>query len=361
MANDLIFYQAPFIDHRDSRMFLDLNGDAYSISHDESRPFTAELAHPLESEYTGPKSDRKILRLIIWHGYNNQVNDLITWLRGDPTSYMILSGWDPNQDHERLAHVDWSFNRTKAYYSGFPFRPDVKLWYNTGAQNYLTHRPSSADKKTRIFLAPNRTSRDPARKHRWLLQTALEPWADRGHLGNYDPSHGPYDITRYLVSNREAPECDTLQEVLMKLTHDYKPKFWSGYQPVHWSYLDDTFITCYCESIESGQTLMLTEKTYDAVIRAHFILPFSAKGLMSWLTALGYRSPTFIDYSYDQIENDQDRWRAYTRELQRLLNLDMETWRRLWHENLDLLVTNQMWMYNRPYDKVNLRSLLQLD
>lgn len=357
----ITFYQKPNTDHRDSRQFLDLNGDEYEITEDPSADYDAELAHPLESEFHGAKGQKPCVRLIIWHGNPNQVDWLIECLELNPRVYIVFNGYSQTE-HERLRYVDWSFNRTKAYYSGYPFKSDRRLWYWTGPENYQCLKLSASDKKTKIFLAPNRCyfNHHPNRHFRCQLVKWLESYQHLGHIGNWDPHDPRGDVMKHLMSKVEAPECQTVSEVETKLHAGYKPAYWSGYMPIHHAYLTDTFISIYAESIERGQTIMITEKTYDPIMRGHLILPFAAQGMIKHLESLGWTRPKSIDYGYDEIADDQARFARYLAEVERLLSLTRQAWCDIWELELDTLWRNQQWMYWRAYDRVDLKSLLKL-
>ena len=111
----------------------------------------------------------------------------------------------------------------------------------------------------------------------------------------------------------------------------------------------ETFFSVYTESIDSGTTLVATEKTLDPLIKGHFILPFSAPGFVKYLSIKGWRLPTFINYSYDFILDDQQRFDAFSKEFERLCSIDMDTWRQLWLDNIDIIEYNRNQLYNRPY------------
>lgn len=357
----ITFYQKPNTDHRDSRQFLDLNGDDYEITEDPSADYDAVLAHPLESEYHRPNNLKPCLRLMIWHGDPDHVDRLIESLEANPLDHMVFNGTS-DQQHERLRYVDWLFNRTKAYYSGYPFRSDRRLWYWTGPENYQWLKLSTSQEKTKIFLAPNRChfNHHPNRHFRCQLVKWLERYHYLGHIGNWDPHDPRGDVMQHLVSNAEAPECRTLTEVAAKLDREYRPKYWSGYLPIHHAYLTDTFISIYTESIDRGQTIMITEKTYDPIMRGHLILPFAAQGMIKHLESLGWTRPRSIDYGYDNIANDGARFTSYLAEVERLLSLTRQAWCDIWELELDTLWRNQQWMYWRAYDRVDLKSLLKL-
>ena len=104
---------------------------------------------------------------------------------------------------------------------------------------------------------------------------------------------------------------------------------------------------------------MITEKTWDPLIKGHFILPFSCCNFIQRLRDIGIKMPAFIDYSYDTEPDNERRWQLYSAEIDRLLTMDLDTWRQHWNDNLGLLLANQRYFSNRDYDLVNLAQLLE--
>jgi hypothetical protein len=119
-------------------------------------------------------------------------------------------------------------------------------------------------------------------------------------------------------------------------------------------------VSIYGETIEYGNTIAVTEKTYDPMIKGHFILPFSTTGFVSHLKGLGFRFPSFIDYSYDDVVNDEQRYQQYQQEVQRLLSMELVSWKLLWDQNLDIIYHNKRLMHERAYDRVNIKEFMQV-
>jgi len=95
------------------------------------------------------------------------------------------------------------------------------------------------------------------------------------------------------------------------------------------------------------------------MIKGHFILPFSCYGFIAYLKTLGYQFPKFIDYNYDSVVDDDQRFNKYLEEVQRLLAIDINDWRALWNDNYNILEHNQKIFQDRPYDRIDFNELLQ--
>jgi hypothetical protein len=140
---------------------------------------------------------------------------------------------------------------------------------------------------------------------------------------------------------------------------EFKLKISQGmYDPPHNEYYRNTFISIYGETIEFGNTIVVTEKTYDPLIKGHFVLPFSTNGFIRHLENLGFQLPNFIDYSYDTICDDDARYQAYTLEIDRLMNMDLEMWRQLYKDNYSIIHHNQLIFHEKPYDRINFYNYL---
>ena len=124
-------------------------------------------------------------------------------------------------------------------------------------------------------------------------------------------------------------------------------------KPAHNEYYAQSFISIYGETIEYGSTIAVTEKTYDPLIKGHFILPFSTVGFVDYLKGIGFRFPEFIDYHYDTVADDDTRFGHYTQEVCRLLTLDLDTWRQHWNDNIDIIEHNKKLFHLRPYDQID--------
>jgi len=321
--------------HVDPRMFFDLNAQPYCMVANGNSDFAL-----------WPKRANKILHLDLWHNIDNQfdrINDLLK----RPNVWVVANVYGDFQ-HERYCAVDFLFNRTRAYYQQYPWASGVKRWYWQEFAYQDFDLPDSSA-KSRIFLAPNKTHNGRCHWRSQLVDTLLR-YQHLGHIGNADQrSH------LYLYCHHEQPWARSLDQLSGPTTTK-----WLGYSPPHNLYYQDTFISIYGETVESGTGTVVTEKTYDPLIKGHFVLPFSSAGFIKHLKGLGYRFPSFIDYSYDAIVNDVDRYSAYQQEVHRLLTQSHGTWCDWWDSNLDILLHNKRFMHERAYDRVDIKAFMQV-
>ena len=320
--------------HVDARMFFDLNAQPYCMVANGHCDFAL-----------APRQAHKVLHLDIWHNIDHQFDRIKDLLR-DPNTWVIANVYG-DFEHPRYRSVDFLFNRTRAYYQQYPWSAGVQRWY-WHEFAYQDFDLSDASAKSHIFLAPNKTHNGRCVWRTQLVNLLLK-YSERGNIGNADQRSN-----LYLYCHHEQPWARSLDQLSGPTTTK-----WLGYSPPHNLYYQDTFISIYGETVETGKDIVVTEKTYDPLIKGHFILPFSSMGFIQHLQRLGYRFPAFIDYSYDSIVDDTDRFDAYQQEVRRLLDHDLEQWQHWWNTNLDILLYNKRLMHERPYDRVDLERFMQ--
>ena len=331
-------------------MWLDINGQAYvSVDCADSQIDICVSSTDVGSNY------KVRLALEIWHTFENHVKHVIkkTHL---PNTVIICKSFDPGINRSNIIYNDFMFNRTKAYYSQFPFSTNTNKWYSHGQYSYIAPPLESAEKKQKIFVAPNKThngnhlTRKQERPYRQKIVSQLMSKEHLGHVGNVD------NLGKFLYPHVQMPLCKDINELETTTAPlQYKRL---GYNPPHNEYYKNTFISIYGESIEYGTSICPTEKTYDPLIKGHFILPFSCAGFVDFLKLKGFVFPNFINYEYDSEIDHDIRYKKYLEEMNRLLNMDMDTWRNHWNNNLDLIRHNQLIFHETPYDRVDLHKLL---
>ena len=260
----------------------------------------------------------------------------------DSDIHAIIECEDPGFNSSQILFYDFLWNRSKAYYTNRTWNIQ-NPWYYAGETSYLLQPVSSAEQKTRLFLSPNRLTR-PNIVYRSHLTDVIRR-KDVEHLGYYSCFQFTSDSTKGLYPNRKSPGIQKIADMNPALSSD----FFQGFDPVHNAYYNETFFSVYVETIETGTTQCVTEKTLDPLIKGHFILPFSCAGFIKYLKNQGWRFPDFIDYRYDSISDDEIRFRVFKEEFLRLCSISMDDWRQLWLDNIDIIEYNRNQLYNRPY------------
>jgi hypothetical protein len=307
-----------------------------------------------------------------YEGQHDWVRDgLPPWM--PKREYFLVTNSQVRLDHPPWLHVhhyDFLFNRTKAYYSGFPFVGNH--WYHAGHQNYTALCVNdAADKKSKIFLSPCRLYLDQNRTtYRKKLFHLMERFAEDGHRsGPGRVKNGAWDKSEtglYLASSADDPLLNYRQfgwsydpikdnlRIKKRALRKSKGARWGGYNPIHNRYYEDTFISIYGETLEHGSNVVITEKTYEPLIKGHFILPFGCRGRVSAVKTHGFLIPGFINYEYELVEDDAERFACYASEVERLMRFPMHRWRTLWKQHADLLRHNQRLFHVREYSRLDL-------
>jgi hypothetical protein len=268
----------------------------------------------------------------------------------------------------RIHRYDFLFNRTKAYYTGFPFTGDP--WYFAGHQNYSAPCVKrDAGHKSKVFISPCRLYLDQNRTlFRKKLFDLMARYSQDGYRsgpgrvknGAWDKS----DTGLYLASSTDDPFVnyrrlgwgyDPIKNKIRlkkKALSKWRGSRWGGYNPVHSRYYDDTFISIYAETLEHGSNVVITEKTYEPLLRGHFVLPFGSRGLVAAVKEIGFLLPDFIDYEYDSLADDSERYLCFSEEVKRLMHFPYQRWRTLWRQHTDLLRHNQRVFHARDYERL---------
>lgn len=184
-------------------------------------------------------------------------------------------------------------------------------------------------------------SREPRIQTRDYLRSWLCDLLEKypGHLGNI--SKHSYLIGQHLTENNIHNSISG--------THHF------GWIPAHNAYYETSVVSIYVETLtyfysESEYNTSITEKTWEPLIKGHFILPFGYRGMIQELREnYGVRFPDWIYYDYDSITNDLKRWVCYINEVKRVLNLGAEVLHRLKIQDMATLQYNRDLFFNKRY------------
>jgi hypothetical protein len=324
-------------------MFFDLNGQDYNIKSFES--VQGENSKNLISVTDGKNRIEFFLNL--FHNYENEIQSI----KENSSNKFFITNAVSSEKYQHIISVDFVFNRTKAYYSQFPFGVGVKRWYYSGALGYIVPIHPDPDLKNKIFVAPNKTYNGTRFYRTKIVNLLKDNYQNLGYIGNYDD-----DQKFFLHSHIECPFIENVKELESRTELRYNH---FAYHPPHNEYYKNTFISIYGETIEYGNSICVSEKTYDPLIKGHFVLPFSTSGFIKHLRNMGFKFPTFINYQYDEAVDNNRRYSLYNQEVQRLLALDIDTWRENWHHNYNIIRHNQLLFQKKDYDTIDFYKLLK--
>jgi hypothetical protein len=212
----------------------------------------------------------------------------------------------------KIIRWDFMWNRIKAYYTA-----------SIPEELYLHHYSYGNYKLFELdFERP---------RHKKFLSMTGREYGYRTHLYNFVKEYDGY------VSNRSLGITLEGNNVM------------GAFNPAPNDFYLDSYFSCYVESNCQQQNLIhVTEKTFEPLIKGHFILPVSNPGTIRRLRDLGFAFPTFIDYSFDEELDIVKRFELIKQEFIRLLTVD---WPMLYKDNQAILLHNQRCIHTVPYDR----------
>jgi len=257
----------------------------------------------------------------------------------------ILFSTSYNKPCKHTEFYDMLWNRTKAAYSlGYVDR-DIfnKSVYLRGFDPDIFQLDYSKKIEYNI-LCPNR---------RYV--TTEMPKVNRLHYRNliYDFLKGKPSI---LMSNPDADE--------IFLTSNWKPDYQNllkaggNYAPIDPIYYNRSLLSCYIESVavnrlDSGGKQInktITEKTWEPLLKGHFILPFASSGIIKELSKRTFKFPDFIDYSYTEIDDDDKRFAEFLRLIESIRKMPITESKKAYDRNIDVITHNIDLFKKLPYD-----------
>ena len=220
---------------------------------------------------------------------------------------------DFNLADVKIVKWDFMWNRFKAYYTE-----------QVSTNLYLHHYSPGKYNLPKLEF-------ENSRSKKFLSMTGRE-YGFRKTLFGYLK-----DNTQGYVSNRTRG-----------ITLEQQPVI-GAFCPVPNNFYLDSYFSIYVESNCLRNDLVhITEKTFEPLVKGHFILPFSNPGTIRRLKDIGFAFPDFIDYSFDQEDDPDTRFNKLIVEFNRLTTLDLPM---LYKHNKDILVHNQECLNKIPYDR----------
>lgn len=246
-----------------------------------------------------------------------------------------------NRENKNQIFYDILWNRSKCYftdYTNYDLNERTWTWGTTSNMYTLTAIEKKGELKQ--FLSPNRiyydnehTINHPRIRARLRLKKLLE-FRD-GFIS--DPQKGVA---------LEPEESELVNHIL-----GGQGGTWF---PVANRFYNASFVSIYTETITTGiSTKTITEKTWDPLIKGHFILPYGYSGLISDIREYGFILPDWIDYEYDQILDDTARWQMFAQSVDKLLSKSITELQWLFDKHKSILEHNRDLFFMRPYDTLH--------
>jgi hypothetical protein len=247
--------------------------------------------------------------------------------------------------YPNLVYYDMMYARAKLYYIEYENHDMIgRVWtYHTTKKMYEL---SEIEKTTnpKHYLAPMRTYDERTD----FIDTARVLY--RRQLRDFLPKDKGYisDLKNNIVLTPQE-YVDDIRQLFESPNHNYAGGTW---YPVHNDYYNDSIVSIYVESITYGNGVStLTEKTFDPLIKGHFVLPYGYKGLVKDILSYGFILPSWLDYSYDDYDDDC-RWEKYLLSVSKYINTPIEEITEHARNDMHILKHNRAVFYNRPKESL---------
>ena len=248
-------------------------------------------------------------------------------------------------NHRQHNHMYWDmlWNRQKSFFFDRDERLN-NLWWTAGHSDEMWELDEIPKRKEAryTYLSPTRIYTEALRNgnERMQLRANLVEVCNRLNTGlcTYGAPLQAQD-TRPNIDQRIREGVDSI------------------WMPIHNRWYNQSYFSAYVESCVGARdgyssTGSITEKTWDPLVKGHFILPFGYEGIVADIQSYGYKLPEWIDYSYDYVQNRDERWELYAREFERLARMDVREWATLYERERDSLVYNRDLFRRRRYHKL---------
>lgn len=280
--------------------------------------------------------------------YDNPYTAFVNYVGED--KLLLVHHDNKKRDLANLIYYDILWARTKLYFTEYK-NCDMtnRVWTHNTTEEMFALSPIKKTTTPKHFLSPMRTYEHkpsaaitPRVKYREKLRTVLD--SNKGYVSDH--------INGVFIK----PQQDSV-DIMSTLT-DPKSVYGGGtWYPVHNDYYNDTIVSIYGETITTGtQVASLTEKTFEPLIKGNFVLPYGYKGMINDIKSYGFLLPEWIDYSYDDYDDDT-RWDKYLESVLAYQNMPIEEVIELATKDEHILHHNRSVFYTRP--RQNLVELLE--
>jgi len=355
-----LYHDLPFHLEKDKFIIVNSVEDADIIP--SIMPQNDTLGFRLEDKinYIGPNLKNKwIVMMMHTHAsettvewYNQHV--INPWL---PYTDRVLVV-DLNQCNTSQIPYNFCWNRQKAYFIDHDkYDLQKRLWSGDATKKMYSltpipdHSKSNVNELKKFLLS--------ARTHEYRLDHVRNQY--RCALIN-----ATTNINDMYWSNWNPDNLNLLwpEEMLFDNMEELYKSF-GGWWPVANHYFNTSFISVFVETLITTNNKLcsvLSEKTFDPLIKGHFILPFGYQGLVEDIRAQGFKLPNWIDYTYDNVEDPEERFQMFLSSFYKIRSLSISTLVDLHiRDRTDILEYNRNLFFTKPYDSLytKLKNKLQ--
>lgn len=291
-----------------------------------------------QADFLGPIRDDQLV-LLMFHTHSHEGDSLQMF-----ENHRTL--WDPYAKNSRVVHLnrklsdygifyDFCFNYVKSHFVDYDkFDLADGLWTRSSTKAMFDLDEIIRKPPHRTFLSPNRVSKNRESELRNSLRAEIHAFIPSQSTWRGDPENG------FIIYPQE---CSPL------IFDDLST---GGMMPAHNTYYQQSFVSVFTETIVYGpRTRSLTEKTYIPLIKGHFILPYGYKGMISDIRNKGFLLPNWIDYSYDELDDDV-RFEAFKGSMTKVLQYTEQELMALFYEDKYILEHNRNKFYVDDYDSL---------
>jgi len=334
-------HDLPFVLEKDKWHFVDDIGIADIVPTLTGDTVIENLCYGVEGklQYIGQLTNQYIVIMMHTHAWDAETETLYRKMVEDfypATRNVVIVSLNKNIKDQ--IYYDFCWNRQKLYFTEYD-RYDLRerMWVMLNAtKKMFSLEPIELEAATKKFLIPNRIYGDNDFKRH--VRQRLRQECNNEDCFFSSPTEG-----LLLSPNEDTPE------VLKHFDGS------GGWNPIHNFYYQNSIVSAYVETTVSSKfgVRCISEKTFDPLIKGHFILPMAYAGIINDLKKdYGFIFPDWIDYSYDEYIDDQEREYHYFQSFQKIRNTDINVLAELYNRDKYILEHNRQLFYDRPYDSL---------
>jgi hypothetical protein len=331
-SNDWIFklpHWLPIVQNQSSHE-LWVDYWEYEVHPDSRREFYTKKSL---KRYIKTHSIQKLVFYDIFHYesiFESQRIELIKYFQKILPTTLVTFRKNPIPEVDHVVHFDFYWNRCKKAYLD-----KISGWKQLDKENF-NQWPIVLDKRPLAVLSLYGANNQHIKRH---LYNAIN------HVPGYHSG-----LTKETVLPSDSGE---KQIRILTAT------------PPARKFFDDTYVSAQIESMIKGNNVIFCEKTYDHLIQGRFVLNFGPRHYYRTLVENGWKIPVEIDFSWDNIEDqnkDNDELQSEPRFVKYIecltkLTSNIGALHDLFMANIDVFKHNHQQLQQRPYDIFNLEQL----
>lgn len=347
-------YNPTLFNHQHSLIF-DLEKDKFTYSNDPSKCDIAVVLYSAGQQlklmkdylynlgYHGPIVILSLFHIDESHVYDH--NDSTVDYFKQHFSNVILIHTNIANKHLHT-YYDFLWERQRVYFCEYSHHDlKTRIWTYLTSKDMYVLDSIKLSKNPKKYLAPMRIYYDiidnGSSKRSWYRQQLQHK------LKSYDG----------FLSDLDNFQIIEPQEYNIDIKNQFQLGNSGGcWWPPHNKYYKKSIASIYVETITQGYLVRsITEKTWDPLIKGHFIIPFGYRGMIEDIRAYGFKLPSWIDYSYDLLD-DNERFAGFMNSVDKFLNTDIETLTQLYHQDKLMLSYNRQLFFKATpqtiYDRI---------